>query len=730
MRKVQLPLVIFLVLAVISSVILIDAAGYPKKSDAGEVKKFSSYGELKSYVEKNRKLLAMFDGVFLYGRGLIRVGGMQDRVYSEGAVPLVGPQAKAKEEGYSATGAPSDFSTTNIQVAGVDEADLVKSDGSYLYVVSGKEVVILKAYPASEAKVLSKISFAGNPNEVFINKNRLVVFENRWSEPGVAIKVYDVTNRTKPVLKRDVAFRGTYVNSRMIDNYVYVIANVPMNTYKPVGYGGEEIKLPEITANGRTRIIPAGEIHYFDYPDYAYQYTLVVTLNTQDDNQEISSKTFLTGTAQNIYASQSNIYLTGPKAPDVILYTQKFSDGLAQMLPAGVAGKIKELSKLDPADRATKLESIVNEYFNGLSDEQTMVWKEKIAKLTGKIQEEINQEAGKTVLHKLAIVSGSVIYQCAGEVPGHILNQFSMDENKEFFRVATTTERFVFGEGVSSRNNIYILDKNMQIAGRLEGLAPAERIYSARFMGNRAYLVTFRQIDPLFVVDLKDPYHPKVLGELKIPGYSDYLHPYDENHLIGIGKEVSLAPPPEPIPLPEPMPLNMMKNMETALVRPEIIPPPVPRVQGLKIALFDVSNPATPKEISKYVVEQEGSDSLALRDHKAFLFSRQKNLLVLPVSYPLPVRIQDETKGGIPYYYQEWQGAYVFDVTLDKGIALRGKVSHPYDETRPFRHVSDYGVKRSLYIDNVLYTVSEGLVKMNDLESLKEINQVHFLPGD
>ncbi|HAP93640.1 MAG TPA: hypothetical protein DCM26_03310 [Desulfotomaculum sp.] len=724
MKKFQLPLVMFLALAFITSVILINAAAYPKKSDAGEVKKFSSYGELKSYVERNTKLLARFGGMFLYSGDAIRASGMSERVFSQEAAPSSAPQTKARENGNFAADAPADFSTTNIQVAGVDEADLVKSDGSYLYVVSGKEVVILKAYPAKEAKILSKISFAGSPNEVFINKNRLVVFENQWSEPSVAIKVYDITNRAKPVLKRDVAFRGAYVNSRMIDDCVYVIANVPVNDYKPDGSGEEKIKLPEITANGRTRIIPAGEIHYFDYPDYSYQYTLVISFNTQNDSREISSKTFLTGTAQNIYASQSNIYLTGPKAPNVALYTQRLSDGLAKMLPAGVAGKIKGLSRLDPADQAPELEKIVNEYFNGLSDEQTMVWEEKIAKLTGKVQEEIRQEAGKTVVHKLAIANGSVEYQCAGEVPGHVLNQFSMDEHKGFFRVATTTERFVFGQGVSSRNNLYILDQNMQIAGSLQGLAPAERIYSARFMGDRAYLVTFRQIDPLFVVDLKDPYHPKVLGELKIPGYSDYLHPYDENHLIGIGKEVSLAPPPEPVPLPETIPLNMEGNRESDSVRPEIVPPPVPRVQGLKIAFFDVSNPARPKEISKYVVDQEGSDSLALRDHKAFLFSKTKRLLVLPVSYPLPVRIQDGAR-RIPYY-QGWQGAYVFDVTLDNGIALRGKVSHPDDEIAPLRHAPGYGVKRSLYIDNVFYTVSDSLVKMNDLESLREINQIRL----
>lgn len=142
----------------------------------------------------------------------------------------------------------------------------------------------------------------------------------------------------------------------------------------------------------------------------------------------------------------------------------------------------------------------------------------------------------ETSIYKVRVDDGKTIYVAGGEVPGWVLNQFSMDEFNGYFRIATTMGRH-WGEALRLRNNVYILNSTLGIAGRLEGLAPGEEIYSARFMGSRCYLVTFKKVDPLFVLDLSSPTNPKVLGRLKIPGYSNYLHPYDEGHLIGIGKE-------------------------------------------------------------------------------------------------------------------------------------------------------------------------------------------------
>ncbi|MBC7106258.1 MAG: beta-propeller domain-containing protein, partial [Firmicutes bacterium] len=201
------------------------------------------------------------------------------------------------------------------------------------------------------------------------------------------------------------------------------------------------------------------------------------------------------------------------------------------------------------------------------------------AELAGRIEaarvecfRELARQADRTVVHKFRVAGADVAYLGRGEVPGRVLDQFSMDEYGGHFRSATTTEGFLFPERPATRNNVFVLDENLQVVGRLTGLALSERIYAARFTGDRAYLVTFRVVDPLFVVDLRDPRQPRVLGELKIPGYSEYLHPYDENHLIGIGREAAEAPVPA--------------GQGTL-----IFPPPVVD-RGLKVALFDVSDPA------------------------------------------------------------------------------------------------------------------------------------------
>jgi len=300
----------------------------------------------------------------------------------------------------------------------------------------------------------------------------------------------------------------------------------------------------------------------------------------------------------------------------------------------------------------------------------------------------------KTSVHRIHIAGNNMTYVASGEFPGMVLNQFSMDEYDGYFRVATTTR-----EG-TSRNHIYILDMALNITGSLEDLAPGETIYSARFMGERGYLVTFKQVDPLFVIDLKDPYGPEVLGYLKVTGYSDYLHPYDETHIIGIGKETTDAG-------------------EFAWY------------QGVKISLFDVTDVNNPREISKVEIGDRGTDSPVLWDHKAFLFDKSRNLLVMPI---LVAEVdQSEYPEGVPSWaYGEpvWQGAYAFNVSLDQGIQLKGRITHiedPVDlEQDYYWSYSPLSVERSLYIGDVLYTISDAKIKMNNLENLDYINEVQL----
>jgi hypothetical protein len=216
--------------------------------------------------------------------------------------------------------------------------------------------------------------------------------------------------------------------------------------------------------------------------------------------------------------------------------------------------------------------------------------------------------------------------------------------------------------------------------------------------------VTFKKVDPFFFIDLKNPYKPKILGELKIPGYSNYLHPYDEDHLIGIGKETVEA-----------------EEGEFAWY------------QGVKLSLFDVSDVRNPRELSKYIIGDRGTNSEALYDPHAFLFSRNKELLVIPIQ----LAEIDESKypGGAPantHGEYTWCGAYVFDVSTIFGINLRGRITHldddelNNDEERYYSYSSFYSkrVKRSFYIGDVLYTVSDYMLKANNLNNLNEISTV------
>jgi len=242
---------------------------------------------------------------------------------------------------------------------------------------------------------------------------------------------------------------------------------------------------------------------------------------------------------------------------------------------------------------------------------------------------------------------------------------------------------------------------DMMIVGKLNDIAPGERIYSARFMGKRGYLVTFKKVDPFFVIDLSKPRFPRVLGELKIPGYSNYLHPYDENHIIGIGKDTVEA-----------------EEGDFAWY------------QGVKLSLFDVRNVQKPRELDKFIIGDRGTDSDALNDPHAFLFSKEKHLLVIPVR----LAEIDESKypNGAPantHGEYIWSGAYVFDISTSGGFKLKGRITHldaieqNEQEIERYYYSRFYSnkIKRSFYIDETLYTLSDNLIKANDLDDLWEI---------
>ncbi len=557
-----------------------------------------------------------------------------------GLGPTYGPAilgAQSGAAGPSNVNAAPSHSETNAQVAGVDELDTVKTDGQYIYTVTNDTVVIVRAYPASGVKVLSRISVGNQTIDgIFVKDNRLAIVSEaprtvysiigpcgirqvvHPAQPtaiynsiisaelqNTSIWVYDLEERSSPILLTAATINGTFVGARLIGDLVYLVSSTP------AWYQGE---LPRTIVNGNAAVTLPTQVYHSDVSDAAFSYTTVLGLNITQNNVTPTVETFLLGTSSTIYVSLTNIYLTQP------------------------------------------------------------IWS--------------NQEG--TVIHRISINDASVRYEATGLVQGHVLNQFSMDEYGDYFRVATSSS---YGSGT----NVYVLTKDLKSVGGLEGLSPGEVFHAARFMGDRAYLVTFKRLDPLFVVDLQNPARPAVLGQLNVTGVSDYLEPYDETHLIGIGKSAEEV------------------TWENAAL-----------FLGLKISLFDVGDPNHPAEMSRFLVGDRGTDSPALTDHKAVLFDRSKNLLVIPV------QVVGQTGPSIksPTWYTEGshlQGAYVFSVTLQNGIVFRGSITHlPIGQLPDYTNTA-YFVTRALYIGNFLYTISNEMVKINSLVDLQEIGSVDLL---
>jgi uncharacterized secreted protein with C-terminal beta-propeller domain len=240
---------------------------------------------------------------------------------------------------------------------------------------------------------------------------------------------------------------------------------------------------------------------------------------------------------------------------------------------------------------------------------------------------------------------------------------------------------------------------NLKTVGTLElkNAEVRETIQSTRFIGNKAYVVTFEQKDPFFVLDMSNPVAPRVAGKLEIPGYSSYLHPYDENHIIGLGMENSTV----------------------------------------KLSLFDVTNVNSPVEIARYTVKGDYSYSQALNEPKAFLFDKAKQLLVIPVSITqygvvsnggmVPPRTTDGTTSTSVAQGGYWDGVYVFRLTVENGFELRDGITHQSSTTQQYWY-GDYNmmVNRALFVDNTLYTVSNAEVKLNSLTDLTQIAEVNL----
>ena len=399
--------------------------------------------------------------------------------------------------------------------------------------------------------------------------------------------IYDISDRSNPILEKEYKFEGNYFNARMIDDYVYFVtrSSPQFRTNYPT---------PIIFEGTEARSMPAKNIYYYNIPYRNPQLATIHAINMKDSEEDINSVAVAVESSQNMYMSQNNIFIT---YTEIINEYDLMKIIMKELMEPYLTDSDKELIEkikstdndiLSQYEKDEKIFRVYETYINYLTEDEQADMQETAEELLKKKLEEY-KHLEYTIINKISTDKNKISVESNGKVPGHVINQFSMDEKDNILRIATTISRrwsSIDYSRTESTNNIYTLDKNMNIIGSLEGLAETESIYSTRFIDDRLYMVTFRQVDPFFVIDLSDPTDIKELGKLKIPGFSRYLHPYDDNTIIGIGQDATATG----------------------------------RTKGLKISLFDVEDVQNPTEVAKYVTEERYASSTALYEHKAFLF--------------------------------------------------------------------------------------------------------------
>lgn len=565
------------------------------------------------------------------------------------------------EESKSSVSGSDGSSTTNVQVQGIDEGDIIKTDGKSVYFVRDSDILITSTEKQDSA-LLSKIKIENYfPQELYLHENLLIVIGDK-SEPlrdsnsadkiGIpepiyysqtTIFVYDISNPKDPKQLREVSLDGYYNTSRILDGYLYLIANEhpPFHILS----NQEDIDIRPFIKDSAVsdKIRPVDYENMYFFPESKEEQFLILTsLDLNDMQKEAKVETYL-GASNQIYMSHNNLYIAINHYKDVVT------------------------SESDSKKS---------------SQAETMIW---------------HPQDVDTEITQFQVSDGVLSYNASARVNGTLLNQFAMDESNNTFRVATT-KGDTWNDDKPSTNNLYTFDINLQPLGAIEGLAEGERIYSVRFMENVAYMVTFKEVDPLFVIDLKDPKKPRVLGELKIPGFSNYLHPLDENHVIGFGQH-------------------------TELVKEEGMKEPIVRTDGIKISVFDVSDPTKPKEKFSEIVGKGGSYSELLHNHKVLFQHPTKNLFGFPA-----VLSENKTvrKDGMTYeeYHVIFEGALLYEISSEKGITLRDTITHQ----GKFKEYPEWTseIKRLISVGDTIYSFSWDQMKAYDLNKKEVITSVEF----
>lgn len=557
------------------------------KNESKEITAAADYDEIYSYIEnyndKNRQET-------MYSTDIRTEESTTMKESADQAMSDTSVTSAKSSQADSGSVDNSSYSTTNVRQEGVDEADIVKTDGTYLYVLKDnrEEIGIVQA----EEGVLKEYGNiqAGKGRfieEFYLNteKKKLILIQSDQGQGGISplsdstvnissteAVTYDLSDVSNPKEAGKITQSGTYSSSRMSGDYIYLFSTF---------YTGQEIartKKESFVPLVNGKVLTSSSI-YLPSIDEANMYEVITAADIEAPNEVTDSKAVFSK-GGDLYVSEENIY-----------------------------------------------------YY------ETDRW---------------DRGEPETTVRKVTYKDGRLKAAAQGKFDGYLNDSFSIDEYNGYLRVVTTA---------GDTNSVYVLDKELNMTGSIEGLAEDERIYSARMMGDIGYFVTFRETDPLFSVDLSDPENPKIIGALKIPGFSDYLHFYGENRLVGIGMDV---------------------DEKTGTTN------------GVKLTMFDISDSTDVKEADTYILENVFGTDVGY-DYKAVLIDANKNI----------IGFSAYMSGGQSYYLFNYDDKEGFSCLMEEEINGNAMMS-----------------TRGLYIGDVLYVAQGNIVESYSLKDYKKIDDI------
>lgn len=667
-KRISALTIILLLVITILVVLVINA--YLPKEDTSTFKQVGSKKQLEKIYNRNyediddklKTIATLPASLMMYGIDYatddVMTGMVTDGITSS-TNTSTSSGLQAKEE------STKDYSTTNIQVENVDEADITKTDGEYIYSLSGDSIVITDVRNVEEAKVVAKFEMSEEAyvQDLLLYEDKLVAIGEKESKESnryysysnnTVMEVFDISEKTSPKSEKVVEIKAPYFSCRMIAGKVYVLCTgyIRNNAVKDV-----ELDISYVE-DGVSVEIPYTNMYYMENI-VTRNFTTVASIDLENLSSNAEIKTYFID-LDNAYVSENNIYVAN----------SEYEYGSYGPTMSSIFG----------------LKGII-----GAFDEDKWIDEDSYR---------------KTAIYKFEINGLDITYSGKAEEKGQMVNQFSMDEYNGNLRAAMYD---------SNGTRVIVFDKDMNKIGETDYMAEGETMYSSRFMGDKAYLVTYKNMDPLFVVDLSNPKLPTVLGELKIPGYSTYLHPYDENHIIGIGMETKEV---------------IRKNLSGKVVSTTA------QIVGMKMALFDVSDVENPKQISMAVIGDSRTTSAVLTNHKALLFSKEKNLLAIPVNnYSVDFEIDGtytKVDDVISAYTSKTsnfvaEGYEVYNIDLENGFTKKGTITHSFDsKNNVYTYKAITHLLRGMYIEDNLYTVSEQMIKINKLDTLELLKEINI----